>query len=490
MTHHGPVRTDRLTSALGPWLAGAGAGPGPRPGPGTGPRPGPAYHRLAAGVRSLVVDGCLPPGTRVPAERVLAAALGVSRTTVTAAYDVLRAEGYLVSAHGAGSHVALPAPAPQRPDAPPGEPAEPAGVLDLTVAAWPAPPGLTHAVAAAAADLPPLLAGHGMHPFGLPALREAVARHLTAGRLPTAAEQVFITSGALQGWNLLLQTLTRPGDRVLVEQPTYPAVVDAVAAHHRRAVPVPVGPHGWDLPGAHGAALAHVTPDGQNPTGLLADAARRTDLLHRLGGTRPVVDETFVDLLPEGRTPPRLGTLRGDVVSLGSLAKSFWAGLRIGWVRADPDLVVRLARARTTLDLGVPVLEQLVAVHLLATAPQVLPARRARLLATRHAVLEAVARDLPGWRCPPAVAGPALWLELPAVPGAGATRLAAHALDLGLRLAPGPRFTVDGTADRFLRLPLTIPADDAPAVVHALAQAWHRTCTGPPPGRTAPRWTA
>ena len=460
------MQTERLADLLAPWLGS-----------------GPAYTAVAAGIRGLALDGRLPVGSRVPAERSLAGALRVSRTTVSAAYDVLRHEGWLRSAHGAGSTVTLPSAAPVRPDADPGEPDI---VRDATVAALPAPAQLLDAVAAASADLPPLLAGHGLHPFGLPALRSSIATHLTARGLPTTPEQVLVTSGALHGWNLLLQTVSRPGQRVLVEQPTYPAVLDAVAAHHLRALALPVTAGGWGTPVGR-ADLVHLTPDGQNPTGLLATAAQRRALLARLADSTVVVDETFADLVLDGDPPPRTAALDPRVVTLGSMGKAFWAGLRVGWVRADPPLLARIAQVRGTVDLGSPVLEQLVAVRLLADAETVLADRIALLRAGRDALLAAVARELPDWRAHRPRAGAALWVELP---GLSATRLAAHALDLGLRLTPGPRFTVDGTADRWLRLPFTQPVDQATSLVQLLREAADRLGSRPDSRRTVARWTA
>src|SRR6478736_5136185 len=135
----------QLVELLTPWL-------------GTGP----TYRAVAAGLRGLALDGRLPVGSRLPSERDLAAALSVGRNTITAAYDVLRAEGYLRSDHGAGSRIAVPAEIPPRPDAEPGAELD---VLDLTVAAMPAPGLLLDAVERAAAALPPLLAGHGLYPL-------------------------------------------------------------------------------------------------------------------------------------------------------------------------------------------------------------------------------------------------------------------------------------------------------------------------------------
>src|SRR3954449_7774723 len=133
---------------------------------------GPAYASLARALRLLGLDGRLPLRTRLPGERDLAEALGVSRTTATAAYAALRDEGFLASRRGSGSWTRLPAdrataPAPL-PDAP--------GLIDLSCAAAAAPERALHAaLAAATAELPRHLPGPGYDTAGLPALREAIA---------------------------------------------------------------------------------------------------------------------------------------------------------------------------------------------------------------------------------------------------------------------------------------------------------------------------
>ena len=466
MRQHGRVVPDRLADLLRPWLGG-----------------GPAYAALAAGVRGLVLDGRLAVGARVPSERDLAAALGLSRTTVTAGYDALRDEGFLRSDRGAGSRIALPG-GSARPDAEPGEAPD---VLDLTVAALPAPGLFVDAVQHAALAVRPFLAGHGLHPLGLPVLREGIARHLSGRGLPTTPDQVLVTAGALHAWELLLRALTRPGQRVLVEQPTYPAVLDAVAAASLRPQALPVGAGGWEPVAPDRAVLAHVTPDGQNPTGLLAGDPERRTLLRRLRGTVVVADETFADLVLDGPAPLPLASHDASVVTVGSMSKAFWAGLRIGWVRCEPDLVARLAHARGGSDLASPVLEQLVAARLLESAQDVLPERRALLRASRNGLIDALRRELPDWRCPVPAAGMVLWVELP---GRSSTRLAAHALDLGVRLTPGPRFTIDGTADRFLRLPFTVPPGQVDRLMAVLREADARTAAGLLPVRRPSRWTA
>jgi DNA-binding transcriptional MocR family regulator len=150
----------------------------------SGARRGAVYAALADALSSLVLDGRVAVGTRVPSERELAVALGLSRTTVTAAYSALRADGYLVSRTGSGSFTAVPAGTRASSStarwAPPGGPAD---FIDLTCAT-PAGPAMAiaAAVAAAAAHLPQLTAGTGYDPVGVPRLREA-----PAGCRPTPA---------------------------------------------------------------------------------------------------------------------------------------------------------------------------------------------------------------------------------------------------------------------------------------------------------------
>lgn len=458
----------------------------------------PVYCALASGVRALVLDGRLPIGARLPSERALAERAGLSRTTVRAAYDVLRAQGYLRSDHGAGSHITLPASAPASPDAGPGEPAV---VTDLTFAALSAPAQLLEAARAASEDLAPLMAGPGLYPFGLPDLRAAVATRLGERGLATEADQVLITGGALAGWNLLLRHLTRPGDRVMVEQPTYPSVLDAVRALHLRPLALAVDQDGWSLPPARGprglsqhAVLAHVTPDGQNPTGLLASAEQRRSLLAALDVEHVVVDETFVDLVFDAALPPPLAAVHDQrspsacrVITVGSMSKAFWAGLRVGWIRADPEMIQALVQTRASVDFTSPVLEQLVATRLLDHAPQILAERRQGLRSSRDALLAALRAHLPTWKVIVPAAGLALWVELPC---ASATRVVSAALELGLRLTPGPRFTLDGTADRWLRLPFTSPPGQADTIAKTLAAAWQRCAERTDlPAHPIPRWT-
>src|SRR6476469_8499813 len=272
---------------------------------------------LADRVRLLVLDGRLPLQTRMPAERELATALGVSRTTVPPAYEALRGAGMLHSRRGAGSWTQLD---PRTPIAA-GTPFSPTGTtpgIDLAHAALAAPiPAVRAATAAAAVDLDALLCGHGYDLLGRPELRAAVADRFTARGLPTRPDQVLVTSGAQHAFALVLAALAGAGDRVLVEHPTYPNALDAVRARGARPVPVPMGPGprgtgSWDLDlltaSVRDAAprLMYVIPEFHNPTGGVLDAAGRERLvaLARRTGTPVVLDETMTELALDGPPPP------------------------------------------------------------------------------------------------------------------------------------------------------------------------------------------
>lgn len=443
----------------------------------------PAYRGLADAVRLLVADGRVPVGTRLPSERDLTAALGVSRTTVTRAYAELRDRGYLTSRQGSGSVVALPGDPAGRRQASALHPAtgpEDGSVIDLTCASMSAPPGTVAAYERAVAELPRYLAGTGYHPLGLMPLREALARRFTERGLATTPDQVMVTSGALAGLAVTARALLSPGDRVLLESPTYPNAIDTLRRSGARTVGLPLDRDGWDL-GAADAALrqtapraAYLIPDFHNPTGALMPDAQRAELGAVLAGTHTVgiVDETLVDLAHDHRLamPRPLAAHHPRTVTLGGASKTFWGGLRVGWIRAPRDLMPALVASRLTLDLGAPVLEQLVLTDLLAHREQIVADRRAAIVTTRDALARALRNRLPQWRFSVPEGGLCLWVELPA---ALSTPLCAAADQRGVVLAPGSQFAVEGGLERFLRLPFTgHPPEVVDEAVERLALAW------------------
>jgi len=188
----------------------------------------PAYVGLADALRELIGDGRIGYGTRLPSERDLTDALGVSRTTVTRAYAVLRDSHYAEARQGAGTFTRLPGGRTRALDRALWPSDVGHGVFDLVCAAATAPPGIAAVYAEAAADLPAHLGGHGYFPAGMPALQAAIAATYDARGLPTAPEQIIVTPGALAATAVIGSALAGPRDRVLMESPTYPNAVQAL----------------------------------------------------------------------------------------------------------------------------------------------------------------------------------------------------------------------------------------------------------------------
>ena len=424
--------------------------------------PGPRYVGLARRIRDLVTAGALPAGSRLPAERELAGELDVSRVTVASAYRVLREQGFATTRHGSGTLIELPG-VPSSWGAPSSDP----GLLDLAHAAPEAAPQLLPAYQQALAELPARLAGHGYAPTGLVELRAAVADRFTARGLPTGPEQVVITAGVGDATAVVLDTLLQPGDRVLVEHPTYPGVLGMVAAAEGRCVPVPVDPAEPDaLVRAAGLAarqssprLAFLMPDFSNPTGAQLSAAGRRRLAATLWqqGVLTVADEVAADLHLDGDAEPpyAAGLPDAATVTIGGLSKAVWGGLRIGWLRTDAALADQLGAALGRRQLSVGMLDQLAATVLVGELDQVLELRRAQLRERRDVLRAEIAARLPDWSAPCPAGGLSLWCRLPGDLSSAA--VVASAAPLGLLLAEGRAFGTGHAFDDHLRLPFTMP---------------------------------
>src|SRR5215210_2811051 len=437
-------------------------------------RPGGSAQALAEALRALVVDGRVAVRTRVPSERALAPELGVSRGTVSRAYDRLREDGFLVSARGAGSWLTLP-------DARGGAPVPlqaPAWGVDLSIAALPAPePQLGEAAAHAARALARHAPSHGYAAAGLPELRAAIAQRFSDRGVDTTAEQVLVTAGAQHALHLVLRLLCAPGDRVLVDAPAYPRSLAAVRGVRARPVAVPLWQAGWDAAGweqtlsAAAPRLAVTMPDHHNPTGLTMGDAQRREIVAACchAGVLVVADETAAELRIDGssrRRPLAAYDAGAGVVTLGSMSKAAWGGLRLGWIRANPRLIRELAAVRADVDMASPVLEQLLALELLGRWDEVVDSRVALLRERREALLDALAEHAPAWRVRRPSGGLSAWVRLPTP---AATRLASAAAREGLIVTPGPAFSVDGTFERHLRLPFTAAPEVLRDAVRTLA---------------------
>ncbi|MFC7549781.1 PLP-dependent aminotransferase family protein [Plantactinospora sp. GCM10030261] len=454
----------QLQDALGDWSTGSG----------------PLYGRLADAIRSAIHRGDLPPGGALPAERALARRLAIGRGTVVAAYDVLRAEHLLDSRQGSGTWIRG---APRRPAA-----EEPPGVLrmaalrdatlliDLATAALPATDRLREVLAGLPdEETDGILDTPGYLPGGLPALRQSLADHLTRRDLPTAPDQILVTTGEQQALALLCEEVLHRGDTAVVEDPTNPGVLDIL-----RGLPVEivgvraVTEDPIDLTRAlerQPVRLVHLMPV-LGPLGRVLDVATGARLARRLAGAGAlVIEDTGQVGLAFRPAPPPLAAVvdAPNLVVIGSLSKLHWGGLRLGWIRGSAPLIARLTRAKARADLGTPVLDQIVATRLLAVEGDV---RAARLVALRESLAHAtdiLPRVLPGFSWRPPDGGLGLWLRLPA---GTATAFAEVATRFGVAVVPGAAFSAHGTTDDHLRLVYARPPEVFDEGVRRLAEAW------------------
>ncbi|MDR2998949.1 MAG: PLP-dependent aminotransferase family protein [Microbacterium sp.] len=427
---------------------------------------------LAEQIRALILDGRMTVGERVPSERALAAELRRSRSTITRAYDLLHDDGYLTRVHGGGTRVALPSfsalPLPS---------ADSSTAIDLSIASMDSTPGLYDATVRSLPRLAALRGTSGYSLQGLPELRDAVAGRFTERGVPTSAEQIIITSGALNAVNLILTAIGKRGERALVEQPTFPHALESLHLHGYRLLPTPVDVTGWDS--AHlmdqllraRPAVAYLIPDFHNPTGatLPEESRSRIAATARSAGTTMIIDETTAELeIDRGWAPTPLAAAGPHVVTVGSMSKIAWGGMRIGWIRAERALIERMLAVRPSFELGTALLEQCIAAELLADMPALTAHVRERLRAGRAAV-EAGLADIDGLEMPPTPGGLSAWVDL-GTPVS--TRLALAAREHGLIVPPGPRFTTGGVLERRLRIPITLPPERTAVALTRLRSAW------------------
>ncbi|OLE21987.1 MAG: GntR family transcriptional regulator [Catenulispora sp. 13_1_20CM_3_70_7] len=464
----------------------------------------PAYRALAQSVRALILDGRIALRTRVPAERDLAAALGLSRTTVTAAYDLLREDGFLESRRGSGTWTMLPpgsGPAGSGGWLLPAQPGAADVAIDLSCAAFGMPGDLMAEVLAECAQtIAALTSDTGYYYAGWPELRELIAERYVERGLPTTPDQIVITSGAQHGNVLALGLLCGPGDRVVVESPTYPNSVEAMRRARLRPVPVPIGEDGIesDVFAAQlrraAPRVAYLIPDFQNPTGTLMSVERRVQAADaaRAAGTWLINDETVSEMALDVPPPPPFASsvsraAAEQVISVGSMSKSHWGGLRIGWIRTTPRMATELAGQRVAMDMAGSILDQILAVALLRRGWGIVEERRERLRRQRAALETALAAELPEWtwRTPPG--GLSLWVDLGEP---SSSEVADRAAAFGVRLVGGPHFGVDpGTFEHRLRIPYTLPEETLRDAVRRLASAF-RCETALPPVSEENRWVA
>ncbi len=451
---------------------------------------GPLFRRLATRIQTQIRAGRIPAGYRLPSERMLADSLGISRSTVVAALDMLRADGLITSKQGSGTRVTRAGmhgsprgdhrlesfSASARPDE-----------IDLRSAAL---PGLAFVAdefsALDRASVSSLVSSHGYIPGGLPELRTAIAGYYSEMGLPTTVDEILVTSGAQQALRILIETLLESGTPVLAEEPTFRGAIETLRSVGARIGPVPTGPRGIDVRALERvlsvsrARVLFVQASCSNPTGATMPGPAREELAEladRFGLL--VIEDAAVSDAHLGREPlsrPLASYMKHSLsITIGSASKAFWGGLRVGWVRASSDLIGRLRSTKGAEDLGTSPIAQLVTARLLAQIDLARRIRRMELGTSLDTLTDALRELLPDWNPWPVSGGASLWAELPF---GSSTSFAAHAARNGVQLLAGPTFsTIDGL-DSFIRIAFACTPRDIEEGLQRMADAWQTYTSG------------
>lgn len=474
----------RLLQILGDWMQNEG----------------PLYARLTGAFVTAIEQSDLPPGTKLPAERSLAELLSVSRATVTQTYESLRDAGWVQSRQGSGTWVGSPSQA-GRHVAPAGPRPLSSGTFFTRIMDSSSQPPINMSMAAlSGADelfvegnsisLSDLLGvpSHGYAPLGFQPLRQEIARMYAQAGVPTLPGEILVTTGAQQAISLLACHYLQRGDAVVVESPTYSGAIDAFSRAGARLIPVPVGRDGVRLDllaealSSAKPRLVYLMPTFQNPTGAVmpADAREQVARLADQSQVPFAEDNTLSDLAFGTKPPPPLAHYArgGTIVSIGSMSKLYWAGIRIGWVRGPESLITRLGQHKVAADLGSSMVSQVLACKLLPDHEAVM-AKRAKMLTSRLDLLERLLHQrIPEWRWQRPEGGLSLWVR---ITSGDAHAFAEQALRHGVAITPGSDLAPDDAFQDHIRLNYVVDEALIEAAVDRLAAAWqaHRAAGGP-----------
>ncbi len=487
----------------------------------TSPRP--AHEQISAHFAHLIRRGVLAPGTRLPATRQLANALGIARGTVSLAYDNLGRSGLVRTAVGAGTFVletpasASDTPSPARPTAtrfdwrgyvgdriPPADDTVMAAVLEAV------PPGIEPINLLRPIPDPSLVplddvrrafrdVSRALRPdvldyasaWGYAPLRERLAHDLATLGMDRADDRTLLVNGSQQGLDLVARALLRPGDVVVTERPAYRGALRVFQASGARVRALPMDAFGLDLDAlertlrAEPVRLIYATPAFHNPTGRSMDVDRLKRLLDIAGRAHvPIVEDgCFRELRYDGTPAPALKALdaRGLVIHLGTFSKTLFPGLRVGWLAAPATLVDRLAHYRRDVDLGSVTLGQAVIHRLLEDG--VLERHLDRIRETYRARRDALVtpligtgleQRLDGAHLDPPSGGMSVWIDFdPPLSGFDVARRIATR---GVLVSPGAFFDPGGADLPGIRLAFSTVdeaalARAADAVIDAVREA-------------------
>jgi GntR family transcriptional regulator/MocR family aminotransferase len=471
----------------------------------------PVYRQLGTYLRDLIAAERLPAGAKLPATRELATTLGLSRATVSLAYEELIAQGLLTAHVGQGTFVSRPSArgiqSRSRGDGD-GRGFVWSGLLALRARALPMPTrllgprtagrprydfrgGQVDVASLPAAELRRAFGGAiGVHlravaddrdPRGWAPLRTQIARYLVGRGIACDAADVAVVNGAQQAIDLVSRVLLDPGDTVAMEQPGYFGAALAFTAAQANVVGVRVDGDGVRVDDlarvlrARRVKLVYTTPAAHSPTGAVLSSDRRATLLALADEHQtPILEDDYdSELRYEGAPVAALKTLdrAGQVIYAGTFSKMLFPGLRVGYVVAAPELLEKMVLARWNSDVGTCTVSQAALATMLEGGGLDRHLRRVRKVYAERlaATLAALDETMPAsavWTRPRG--GHSVWLTLP--PGVDPAALAQSAGDAGLSYTPGEAFHVDGRGAENIHLSFAaLPPADIRAGIALLA---------------------
>jgi DNA-binding transcriptional MocR family regulator len=298
--------------------------------------------------------------------------------------------------------------------------------------------------------------------------------------LPTSADQVLVTNGAQQAIFLSACLFVEHGDTVVVENPTYPGALDAFSMAGARLAWVATGRAGADVQSLPdvvtrvGPRLIYLIPTFNNPVGGVVPEPRRRTLARLIADQQvPTIDDeslAALSLWDEQQHPPIASFApHAPILTIGSVSKLSWPGLRVGWVRAPEELIARLARVRAVADLGGSLPAQIFATRIFEQFDEIRTERRRHLRDRFELMSELMAKWLPTWTWDTPQGGLCLWVRLPRGNG---TEFAQVAMRYGVSVVAGPVTSADGSFAEYLRLPFGHEPAALEEATRRLAAAW------------------
>jgi DNA-binding transcriptional MocR family regulator len=454
------------------------------------------YRDLAEELAGSIRNGTLRAGDRVPSVRAVCRERGLSPATAMRAYEVLEAEGLIETRPRSGYYVSAdwqrPSREPQR--SKPSSKAAPIdveelvfGILEATRrhdvvplgSAFPSPilfpwGKLARHLGSSARHMDPWSTVESLPPGSDELRRQIVRRYLSHG-IRVSLDEIVITSGALEALNLALQVLTRPGDTVAIESPSFYGCLQSIQAAGLRALEIPTHPReGVDVAALAAAIAKHnvkacwFMTSFQNPTGATMSPEAKRELVALLAKHQiPLIeDDVYAELCFKGERPKpaKAFDTKGLVLNCGSFSKSLAPGYRLGWVAAG-RFAQELLKRKITMSLAtsIPIQNGIASMLRHEAYDSHLDRLRRALQSQQQQMLTALRKHLPSHRVAAPTGGYFLWVEFDE--NVDALKVHQRALDAGISVAPGPMFSARRQFRNYLRIncghPWTHTIDDA-----------------------------